>query len=119
MRLVLVLCLCLLLVAGRRLASGDSNQYVVPVGRYNIDPVDGKYYSSWSGTGGLFRILRVNNGQMTTVSVNMALKNDPTADSSMNYLVGVEINDVLYGKYEGDLSTVNFNNSLTYLFTYP
>ncbi len=57
-----------------------------------------------SGTGGSFRVLRSNNDEITTVSVTMAVKSDPTTAYSMNYMLGVLINDVLYNKYEGNAS---------------
>jgi len=54
-----------------------------------------------TGTGGLFRVLRLNYDEITTISVIMAVKNDVSTAYSMNYMVGVTINDILYNKYEG------------------
>ena len=47
----------------------------------------------------------------------MAVKSDPTTAYSMNYMLGVLINDVLYNKYEGNASKLNLlflTLSLTY-----
>lgn len=59
------------------------------------------YYTYLLGTGGLFRVLRLNYDEITTISVIMAVKNDVSTTYSMNYVLGVTINDVLYNKYEG------------------